>query len=320
MHYLGRILTRITILFLLMVTIDMLLGSFLKKVYFSIHTGLYGNLTYIIEESKEDIIILGSSRAFHHYNSEIIERRTGLSTQNAGYSGQSTVFYNAIFKSILRRHVPKIVVLDMIPYSVGNYSDSFEKLTCLLPYYGEHEETTDIIYRISPLERYKVISSLYRYNSTPYYLLKEKIYPTKGIKKGFKPIIGLIDSTKFHKPGKIEEFELSDYQVKSLNEILLIAKERNLIVVLTISPTLYKTDIYKNLRQYLSAYADNQDVFLFDYSLTEEFKKAGFFYDPIHMNKQGADYFSELISDDLIGILKNKESISDSLWRKKTGH
>ena len=86
------------ILFLLIFfAIDSLFGIVFDKIFFVQKR----KLTYAIEQSNESLLILGSSRAQHHYNSQILADSLGLSVYNAGVSGQNIYFHYALLKSVL---------------------------------------------------------------------------------------------------------------------------------------------------------------------------------------------------------------------------
>ena len=55
---------------------DFIIGTTLKHFYFNASSGLLHSATYSINETEEDILILGSSRAVHHYDTKVIEENT----------------------------------------------------------------------------------------------------------------------------------------------------------------------------------------------------------------------------------------------------
>ena len=91
---------------------DYAVGSALEYFYFKTSSGLLQRTTFALEETEADILIFGSSRANHHYDTKIIEDASGLSAYNTGRDGNYIFFQNALLKSILKRYNPKQIILD----------------------------------------------------------------------------------------------------------------------------------------------------------------------------------------------------------------
>jgi len=87
------LLRRFLLLVILMVVLDYSVGYFLKKTYFSQKSGVDYRTTYAINGVRSDILILGSSRATHHYNPSIIEDSLKMSAFNGGRDGCSIFYY-----------------------------------------------------------------------------------------------------------------------------------------------------------------------------------------------------------------------------------
>lgn len=66
-----------------------------------------------LNKVEADVIVLGSSRAAHHYVSSILEDSLGMSVYNCGHEGMDLIYCDAVLESIVKRGVPKIVILDM---------------------------------------------------------------------------------------------------------------------------------------------------------------------------------------------------------------
>ncbi len=64
----------------------------------------------------DPIIILGSSRAENHYNSNIIADTLGMSCYNCGMSGNGILLNYGFYAMIMERYRPKFIIYD---YYVG---------------------------------------------------------------------------------------------------------------------------------------------------------------------------------------------------------
>ena len=86
------------------------------KVFYYLQSragGRTGAEWYACKESHEDIIIMGSSRASHHYVPQIFEDSLGLSCFNAGQDGNGIILQYGRWKMIRERYTPKMVIYDV---------------------------------------------------------------------------------------------------------------------------------------------------------------------------------------------------------------
>src|SRR6266487_4594889 len=104
-RFLKNLLLVIVILFVIDRGIGYLLGYFFEKQPNGI--GDTSVTTYAVEKSKEDVLIFGTSRASHHYDSRIISDTLGLSTFNCGRNGTNIIYHAAILPVMLERHTPQ---------------------------------------------------------------------------------------------------------------------------------------------------------------------------------------------------------------------
>ena len=95
--------------------LDFSIGKTLRYFYFKQKCGRQYRATYAIEKTTADVLIFGSSRAYHHYVPGIIEDKMQQSCYNTGSPGQSLLFNYATLKAILKRYSPKLIVLDVVP-------------------------------------------------------------------------------------------------------------------------------------------------------------------------------------------------------------
>jgi hypothetical protein len=140
-----RFSVNLVLLFLIVFLFDWAGGAILRYFYFSQTSGLGYRTTYSIDSTRANILVFGSSRANHHYVPEVFEDSLKMSFYNTGRDG-NFLFYNyAIFKAILKRYTPKILIMDINPDELYYNPDSYDRLSSLLPYYKDHPEIRDII-------------------------------------------------------------------------------------------------------------------------------------------------------------------------------
>ena len=94
--------------------------------YFQQKSGPDYETIYAMEKSREDLMVFGSSRARNHYHPKAFEEALGMSFYNAGRNGNFILYSNAVAQSVLKRHQPKIVILDIVGHEFEYYAPSYE--------------------------------------------------------------------------------------------------------------------------------------------------------------------------------------------------
>lgn len=287
--------------FVLVFLADLIIGTSLDYLYQNVKSGLLYRTNYSINKSSADILIFGSSRANRHYNPKIIEKETGLTCYNTGRDGQSIFFSTSVFKLILKRHIPKLVILDYgsnFQFNENNY----DRISILLPYYRRHKEIDDIITLRSRFEKLKLYSKIYPFNSLITTIIIGNISYNK-IRQGFAyngflPVSGTAKSIT----GSIKTIpelpnNIDSNLVKKFEEFILIAKDKNINVVVVYSPKMFKKskfDISLNIAMNI---CKENDVKFVDLSESPVFiNKNNLFKDRGHLNSDGANLFTKLLT------------------------
>lgn len=79
-----------------------------------------------------DILILGSSRAKHHYDEKLLAKLWGISVYNAGFSGQGVPFQRVAFGLIASVKKPRAVIVDVMAFD-----DDLDRVHAMDPWYGD---------------------------------------------------------------------------------------------------------------------------------------------------------------------------------------
>ena len=79
-----KFIFKIIIIFTIVAIFDYFFGVVMGHVVNNINVGGQGRDNYICNVAEEDILVFGSSRAVHHYNSTILEDSLGMSCYNCG--------------------------------------------------------------------------------------------------------------------------------------------------------------------------------------------------------------------------------------------
>ena len=300
---------KIIIFIFLVILIDQCLGFILKKLYFRQQTGQNYALNYVFNDCKEDILILGASQAQHNYDSRIICDSLKLSCYNAGQDGgHSILLQYAQLKVLTKRYSPKIVILEFRADKMEYYKEDYEKLQVLLPYYTKYPELSSLILLRSPIERLKLLSAIYPFNSNLINIIRFNTNNHASRKRdfnGYVPIKGVMKNKMTENENeKKQQLTLDTNKINALKKIISLCKEKNIFLLIITSPHFHKfnekqefpspaTEIaYNIIHQYKVNYLD----FTFDSTYAD---KMNWFKDNIHLNENGANYFSHILAGKL---------------------
>ncbi len=259
-----------------------------------------------------DVVILGSSRAFRHYVPSILTDKISYSVFNAGANGQYMLYAYALEQLILDKYKPKIIVLDLLPSYItkaDGVDQETERLSSLLPY-ANNREVRWLLTRNSLLDRLKLVSVLYRYNSRLLNIADNYFNSAKQFDNGYVSV----GKTKFRTVNQFsddllhdQQVQFDDFKIELLKKFISSAKARNIKVIMSFSPTV--EPLSAKCRQILAYYdrlfTEMQVPFI--KVLTEDFPQftnSQMFMDYIHMNDLGANAFTPIFADKLHSLLQ----------------
>lgn len=291
---------------------DKTTGYVLAFFYTRINHGEQARMTYAIDSTRADMIILGSSRASHHYVPHYFSDSLGMTCYNAGKDKQGILYSLAVLKTILHRYQPHEILLDVTPqtFNKGEVRSNFDVLSVLLPYYKKHPEIQNIVDQRSPWEFVKTYSSLYCYNSLPLQIIFNNLSNGRdaGAEDGYVPQYN-IWKKPLEKPKYLsKETNTTDsLSIAAFGELIQLCKTNGCKLVIIISP-IYQllpaatpsVTILKNI-----CIKNNQTIL--DYSKSPLFlNNPMLFSDMLHLNNSGAALFSAMLCSDLKGLTATK--------------
>jgi hypothetical protein len=298
--YLTVILIGLSIVFAL----DFIIGNLLEKYYFTVTSGNLYRATHSLDEVEADILIFGTSRANHHYDSKLIEELTGKTVYNTGRDGHFIFYQTAVLKAVLERYNPKQVILDFEGTFEFNQLD-YDKLSSLLPYYKSHPEIRDIIKLKSDFEKQKLVSKIYPYNSMLTTIAvgnseqNKNRSNNKGAYKGFVPLEGVwqseIDSLETHK-----RYEHDENKIKIFEEFVRLTKEKGIDLKVFYSPIFYLYDEDYSIKV-CGDICKKYNVEFIDFSRDTDFlNNRNYFKDRIHLNSKGANLYTRKVLKNIL--------------------
>lgn len=250
------------------------------------------NTAQALFSRKADVLILGSSRANHSFDCRVLEDSLGLSCYNAGRDGQNMVYDAMVFFSYLERHVPQMVILDIASSMMDDsWFGNLNEMNC---YYGLTKPLDRIIDENSTwIERLKLKSNLYKYNNTWQWLLNAKMATSKENLDGYRPMPVNKKSpfqVKFVHAGKPK---IDERCLGYLERIRKTCQEHHISLILTYSPTLVVCKSGGE-EEWLKDYCEQADVAFYAFGKDSSFyEHPEFFYDPTHLNANGAKQFTK---------------------------
>ena len=288
------------VFFLVLFTIglDFFLGGFVyNKLYFSEKSKSQDRLIHSAIGTNEDILIFGSSRAYHHYDPEVFEKELNLSCFNVGYGGQNIYFHLALLKSALERKKPQIVILDLMHYDFQliNNKDEDEKLGVLLPFVHESNVIKETVFRRSSFEKIKLLSSIYPLNSKQLYMLRNNLTSSRSDFKGY---VGL--ERVWEKPietKEVKQIDIDENKMKAIDDFINLCKKNDIKIFICVSPHYLdfkgKTE-YDVLAKNLNT-KHQLEIINFENN-PDFFKNSQYFSDAHHLNKTGSNLYSKEIA------------------------
>jgi hypothetical protein len=289
--------------------IDFSFGSLLRYLYFRQDSGVLYGTTYSIEKTSEDMLILGSSRANHHYDPEIFEKRMDVTCYNAGRDGCPIFYHFAILKGVLERYSPGIIILDFTRGEFAKTQDSYDRIAALLPYFRTHPEIHSVIRLKNRYENLKLISECYPFNSSLLTILNSKtkiVNENQDNRKGFIPLGKTMNGPALLEKAS-QQYELDLNKISTYRSFIEGCINSNIKIYIVASPYYINSEFPDYSIMIGKDLAKEYNIDFFDYSGDPLFiKDASLFADFAHLNERGATIFSNLIIEK---IYKDKTEV-----------
>ena len=257
----------------------------------------------ICNRTISEILVLGSSRAVHHYNPLILQDTLGMTCYNCGYDGCGSITAYGLLKILMERYSPKCVIYEVTPsfdYLLADKDNS--KYLGPLKLYYDHGGIETLFCKVNSAEPLKMKSYMYRMNSKLIQMVSENIMNRNETQNGFFTK----DKVMMYEPDiKAEkaEFEYDSLKIECLKGIIGMCKAKNIQLIFVASPAYGRTSdlSYKYMKELAFT---NGCVFINHYKDGYFVNNKSYFYDSSHMNRRGATEYSKMIAHELKKILK----------------
>lgn len=258
---------------------------------------------YISDKTNEDILIFGSSRGVHHYDPQIIEDSLKMTCYNCAYDGCGIITAYGLLVALLEHYTPRVIIYDVMPVFDYLESGSNNKYLGPLKLIYDKNGIDSIFINISPNEKWKMMSYMYRINSKLIVLLSENLMVRNQTIKGYLPR----NEQMYYEPNIKEHEEKIVYdkiKVFYLKRFISTCKNKGIKLVFFVSPSYKKTDDYQF--KYIYKLAQHEGIpCISHYCDTSFVKNKNLFYDSVHMNQKGATEYTKMIISELKQILNS---------------
>lgn len=301
---------KIFFLLLYVFTGDRLISYYLDSLYqnnYNYYSN--GHLNYYLKHRKSDTLLLGSSRVLHSLNPNYFGSNSYLIAQPSKHIG----WFASVLDLLEQEHkLPsKTLVLNIEPTDFNpHYNKKLnEDIHYLKFYYNSNDFIRSEINKASTFEFINYFSSCFRHNGEGLILITNPIQKITGLptKRGFSALEPTPqDSTRIYSSiqekenNRPLEFENS-LALYYFNHIVVICKKNNIdLIILTapfFSPSEYLIKSSKSMERFLK----KKKIPYLNYVSCEnrELNSIQFWYDNMHLNKFGAEKFSQQVKTDV---------------------
>lgn len=292
-------------IFMVIYLLDLVIGSGLKYLYNNQTSGYLYRTNYAIDSTTSNYLVLGSSRANHHYDSKIFEEGLNSTFYNCGRDGQNIIYSCALTSAIINRYKPDLIIIDVLPNEFTARDE--DRLSSLLPYHDNSSIKPYLKY-YSPFEDIKLISHIYPYNSLLTSLIAG-ISSQNRIKSedyhGYSKLEGVLTGQKlddFQESGKVDSVK-----IKVFSALLSRLYDSGIPTMIIFSP------LYFNYKPTISATVCDslcskfKSVRFLNFASCLEFKDPRYYNDVNHLNETGAKLFSKKIVKSIQALEKENQ-------------
>ena len=286
------------------------------------YTNTVNDFNDLIDQGKRvDVFFYGSSHACYSYDPNVIDSITKIRSFNFGMTSQRLNTTDFVFRETLKKSTPKLIVLDVFPFSLKHAEKEQEIANQKKAYYAFTELSINKIRAIVknfPLEEIpNTIFPVLRKSdkvSTLFFKRKERYVfsPEEKVVKAYRGFIGNGSYLKKENfvPFEIDDFNesnssnynfLSETEKNALDSFLELAKRNNIEVLVVVAPYMnsVKDKEYKIFHNYIKNITIKRDAAFIDFNFLFEDLKLNHidFKDIGHLNVSGAKKISTFLGN-----------------------
>jgi len=193
--------------------------------------------------------------------------------------------------------------LDLYPTELRVERDSYERLSFLLPYYKRDTAIQSVVDLKGPYEKYKLVSSIYPFNSAILVLAASNTEYFKSrntVEKGYKPETGI-----WSKPIQTvssDPYPLDTVKINIFRSFITDCQNAGTKLVCVVSPSFINFERRESSVITDERIAKEQNVLFMDFTNDPYFiNRPDLFSNPEHLNEKGSREFTNILIDKIIG-------------------
>lgn len=256
---------------------------------------------FVIEKVNSDVVIIGSSKASHHYIPGMISDSLKLTAYNCGQDGCFFLYQNCVINMLLDRYTPKMIVWDIQPSSFirKNSNEEYQNFRYLSPYYRTNKWVKIYIDGESTKMPYRMQSKMFSYNSKALNYIYPLISGASATDYGYIPLPNDGYSYPIKYIGENKPYSQNKEYLTLLYATLKRCKEAGVIVELFVSPEYsVETSEYAAAIEDISKVA-NVHLAAFHNMHSFADSDSTFFKDVNHLNDKGARVYTAAVIEDI---------------------
>lgn len=299
-----KFILKVLIFFACVVVMDFVFGLFFSFLRAHAKGGSTANCEYIANRATDDIIILGSSRATHHYVPQIIEDSLGMSCYNCGEEGNGIVLAYGRYRQLTSRYKPKLIVYEVTPgYDYSNQEPDEKYIGYLRPYYQQSAIKEIVNDFGDDWEKLKMTSNMYQNTSKLLpNVVDNVIYRDNN--KGFEPLSGVKMSPMKEQPKWMGE-NLDPHKLSYIERLMTDAKADGILICFVVSPRCELGDSMEMYEPVMQLCNKHSIPFLNYKNYPGISDQPYLFQDDSHLNKEGAELYTRVFINEIIKISGN---------------
>lgn len=260
---------------------------------------------FTVEKVDADVIVIGSSKASHHYVPQMLDDSLVLTVYNCGQDGCFFLYQNCIVNMVLDRYQPKVILWDIQTASFTSTGlNEYQNIRYLSPYYAQNKWVKSFVNSESDKMEYRMMSRMFGYNSKLLNYVFPLVTRSSATQKGYVALPNEGYKYPEMKQEK-EDGDISDDYLALLNETSKRCNEMGVNLILCISPEFtMKGEKTLEIETAIGDVVANNGAEFLNYNSSDLFMNdATLFKDPSHLNDKGARFYTQLI----IKEIKNNE-------------
>lgn len=302
-----KFILMVLLFFAVIAIVDRAFGIAMKNVLQDTDKGDWGRNDFIFNEVKSDVIILGSSRAIHHYDPQIFSDSLRMSCYNCGEDGMGIFLMWARYQAIRERSIPKLVIYEVLPeFDLLKNKDDLKYLKFLRPYSTE-PVVSSMIDDISSREQIKLFSEMYRYNSVFVDIVAQYVSKSPGTARDYtwSPLMGNMN----YSPRKAKELQqmvqVDSLKMTYMEDLILQCKEDGTQLFFVASP-IYQPMSDNEFLPLKDLCRQYKIPFINHYCDSDYCDNLTCFVDASHLNTKGAEMFTVLVASEIKDVIRKK--------------